>query len=127
METCEDCSEEFGPCEQHSETLISREGASLRTADDLALTFLQDCLTLKVETTPWGKDVLSRAEAALSANESMGVRWLPDTAEGEAIRSDLDSLRWQLEGELTELGYTAYWEDGYRIVKITGGPLAEGN
>lgn len=124
MENCE-CSEEFGPCENHSELKISREGASLRTADDLALVFLQDCLELGVETTPWGKEVIAKAEAALTANESMGVRWLPDTDEGSGIRDDMATLEWQLESELSELGFSVYREDGYRIVKITGGPLSE--
>lgn len=121
MENCE-CSEEFGPCEAHGEVLISREGASLRTGDELAVQFIEDAISLGAELSPWGKDVLSRARAALSENESMGVAWLPDGEDGEGIRDDLQTLEWQVEAELEPM---VYREDGYRIIKITGGPLAE--
>lgn len=38
---CE-CSEEYGPCEDHSEVLAQREGASTRTADELLAVFIGD-------------------------------------------------------------------------------------
>lgn len=123
MTTCNDCSEEYGPCEAHSELLVSREGASLRTADELMVCFINDATQLRVELSPWGNDVLTRANKALKDNESMGVAWLPDTPEGHALRDDLNTLQWQVETELATLGMSVYWEDGFRIVRITGGPL----
>ena len=119
--TCE-CSEEYGPCELHAETLVVREGASLHTADELLAIFIRDAVDLGAELSPYGKDVLSRVWSALSANESMGVAWLED----ESLQDELATVSSQLETTLYTLGFSVYWEDGYRIVKITGGPLADG-
>lgn len=124
MTTC-DCTEEYGPCEQHSELLVSREGASLHTADELVALFISDAVGVGVELSPWGKDVLSRAQEALAANTSMGVSWLPETEDGEALRDELATLQYQVESELASLELSVYWEDGFRILKLTGGPLTE--
>lgn len=121
MESCE-CSEEFGPCEQHCEVLVSREGASLRTGDELAVQFIDDAVSLGVELSPWGKSVLQRAKKLLADNESMGAAWLPEGTDGDEVRDDMQTLEWQVKAELEP---AVYREDGYRIVKITGGPLAE--
>jgi hypothetical protein len=121
-----DCTEEYGPCEEHGETLVSREGAAVRTADDLLVTFIDDARDAgRFVLSPWGEDVLRQAEDNLSANESMGVRWLSGDEEGASIREDLDTLQYQVEAELATAGLSTYWEDGYRIVRITGGPLAD--
>lgn len=121
--TC-DCSEEFGPCEDHSELLVSREGASLRTADELSVLFIQDAVSLGVELSVWGKETLGYAQGDLSDNESMGVAWFSDN-EAERIQDEIGTLQWQVESELATLGYSVYWEDGFRILKVTGGPLAD--
>lgn len=122
MENCDDCTEEFGPCENHCEVLIVREGASLRTADELTVQFIDDAVSLGAELSPWGKTVLQRAKKLLADNESMGVAWLPEGPDGDEVRDDLDTLTWQVEANLEPM---VYREDGYRIIKITGGPLAE--
>lgn len=119
-----DCTEEFGPCEQHSELFVSREGASLRTADELLTVFLNDAKDLGAELSPYGQDVLTRADAALMeyAKENVSFSaWLDDAE----LQDELATVVSQLETELYTLGYSIYWEDGYRIVKITGGPFKE--
>jgi hypothetical protein len=120
---CE-CSEEYGPCEDHSELMVSREGASLRTADELQSQFIHDAVSLGAELSPYGKDVLSRADAAMTVEGPMS-NWLPDDEEGYALRDDLGTVANQVETELYTLGYSTYWDDGFRVLKITGGPLAE--
>lgn len=123
VEDC-DCSEEYGPCGEHSETLIRREGASTRTADDLARTFLHDAVSVGAELSPYGRDVRNRADMALDANERLGVAWLPDDEVGAELADELQSVVWQVESAMPD-GLRVYWEDGYSIVRITGGPLAE--
>ena len=118
---CE-CSEEYGPCEQHSELLVSREGSSLRTGDELLSVFIDDAVSLGAELSPYGKDIVFRADAAMQVSGPMS-NWLPDTEEGYELRDALQTVANQVETELYTLGYSVYWEDGYRIVKITGGPL----
>jgi hypothetical protein len=119
-----DCSEEYGPCEDHSELLVSREGASLRTADELLSVFIDDAAILGAELSPYGKDIVFRADAAMAVEGPMS-NWLPETEDGYELRDALATVANQVETELYTLGYLVYWEDGYRIVKVTGGPLAE--
>jgi hypothetical protein len=121
MNDCE-CSEEYGPCERHSELLVSREGSSLRTGDELLSVFIDDAVSLGAELSPYGKDIVFRADAAMQVSGPMS-NWLPDTEEGYELRDALQTVANQVETELYTLGYSVYWEDGYRIVKITGGPL----
>lgn len=125
METWDcDCSEEFGPCEQHSELLVSREGASLRTSDELLSVFIDDAVALGAALSPYGKDIVFRADAAMYVPGPMS-NWLPDTEEGYELRDALQTVANQMESELDTLGYSTYWDDGYRILKVTGGPLAD--
>lgn len=123
MENC-DCSEDFGPCEQHCEVLVSREGASLRTSDELLSVFIEDAVALGAALSPYGKDIQFRADAAMYVPGPMS-NWLPDNEEGYELRDALQTVANQVETELYTLGYSVYWEDGYQIVRITGGPLAE--
>jgi hypothetical protein len=114
-----DCSEEYGPCEEHGEILVSREGSSGRSADQLVSTFIDDAVSLGAELSPYGKDVVARANEAfgkLGPFES----WLEDADLAEELRTVAD----QVETELYTLGLSVYWEDGYTIVRITGGPLS---
>lgn len=123
MEECE-CSEEFGPCELHLELFVSREGASLRTADELLSVFIDDAVTLGAGLSPYGKDIVFRADAAMTVDGPMS-NWLPDTEDGYELRDALQTVANQMESELYTLGFSVYWDDGYRIIKITGGPLFE--
>lgn len=124
--TCE-CSEEYGPCEWHGETMVSREGASVRTADDLGHEFLTDVVSV---CRAWPSAEFERETIrlgnALADNESHGCRWLPFDPESSYPDSEaLADMIGQAEGFLAGHGYSVYWEDGFRIVRITGGPLAQ--
>lgn len=102
-----DCSDEYGPCEQHCEMLVTREGASHRTADELARVFIDDALNLGAELSPYGQGVLEKVDAAFEADGS----WITDPDLAEALRD----LSFQVEQYLADLVVT--WDDGYTIVR----------
>jgi len=103
------CSEDFGPCEQHCVYLVTREGASLRTADELAALFVLDAQAL-------GSAVPSEdASLAESVNG-----WIDDET-GET-QDELQDAVLRAESELPD-NVSVWWEDGYVIVQVTGGPL----
>lgn len=122
-----DCTEEYGPCENHCEVLAQREGASTRTADDLLLVWLMDARDIVRETTPWLDDVIRRADEMLAAEDHYGCRWLPADERGERMRDEMTTAQWQLETSLATMDEPAhtYWDDGYVISRTTGGPLHE--
>ena len=114
---CQECSEEYGPCEQHGETLVQREGASCRTADELALLYLFDMAELgQGELSPWGIEARDAAEANLEANRSerSGTAWIDDA---DLVDSLMDVVL-QVE---SASDYLTYWDDGYRIVRPSDG------
>lgn len=117
-----DCDDE-GPCESHGITLVSREGAAVRTADELAHLFLLDARDLGVTLSPYGLDVLERCARDLERERRYGVAWLssPD------LHDELMTVVSQVEADLATMddGGMTYWDDGYRIVRVTGGPLLD--
>jgi len=104
--------------------MVSREGASLRTADELLSVFIDDAVGLGAELSPYGKDIVFRADAAMQVEGSMS-NWLPDTEDGQELRDALATIANQVETELYTLGYSVYWDDGFRVLKVTGGPFFE--
>ena len=106
--TCE-CSDEYGPCEAHGETLVQREGASLRTADELILILCQDLVDLGAGLSLYGADVLAQAEAYVDQP-------YPDDGDADYVGTfaALTTLADQLEADL---GVSVIWDDGYRIVR----------
>lgn len=122
------CTDEYGPCEFHGDTIVVREGASSRTADDLRHTFLTDVVSVIGE---WPSDeyreATTRIGNALADNERHGVRWLPDDSPDDnyPLSDELGDLTTTAEGHLASAGYSVFWEDGYRIVRVTGGPLTD--
>lgn len=124
--TCDCSPDSYGPCEFHGETLVSREGASVRTADDLSHTFCEDvCSVTHSYPSPEFEADLVRLGNALADGESFGVRWLPDAGEdGEDMRDTLSDMVTNAEAHLGAHGLSVWWEDGYRIVRVTGGPCA---
>jgi hypothetical protein len=121
------CSEEYGPCEFHADTLIVREGASLRTADELGHEFLTDvAAVLGAWPSDDYRDAATRIGNALADNRSeMGTAWLPATETDSYSLADLlADTQSAAESALSAAGLSVYWEDGYRIMRITGGPLA---
>jgi len=133
---CE-CDEEYGPCEEHGNAVVVREGASTRTADDLLLLFCEDAAAVLLDatgedrTTPWARSLMADAELMLADNASMGVRWLPEEDQnGETRDAWIDALmtlRDEMEAELSTLDapHFTYWNDGYVIYRVTRGPLVE--
>lgn len=103
------CSWDDGPCEEHGDVLAQREGASLRTGDELALGFIADALGIGGELSPYGRDIYEQAGEALS-----GESWIED----EELADALTDLVRQVEASL---GYWVTWGDGYRIVRVLPG------
>lgn len=129
-----DCSEEYGPCEDHSEVLAQREGASARTADELAFVFLDDVLAI-VQSSDDVTKMQVRADdyrrlrndvAYWSEDEhwtdNHGVRWLDVDRDVNAPDRLMDAL-YHAASVLSDIDLMSWWEDGYMIARITGGPL----
>lgn len=110
--TCE-CSDEYGPCERHGETLVVREGASQRTADDLTLVLIDDLLACGAELSAMGRFTLDELTAAAERDRDpvSGCMWFADSDVADAARD----LAWQLENYVADLW--VIHEDGYRIVR----------
>lgn len=121
---CE-CSEDYGPCEAHCIVLAQREGASVRTADELAAVYIGDVLSLIAEALD------NEASAALSMARADAERywavcpnggWVPIDDEDYSLADALrDSV---MVCETYAPGWT-FWDDGFRIVRVTGGPLID--
>lgn len=109
------CTDEYGPCDAHGDILIVRDGASVRTADESAVLFIEDACSLGAALSPYGDDVLKRANEALEANRSQasGVAWLDD----EGLHDEVMTVYGQVETELATLGIYTYQQDGYWMVR----------
>lgn len=125
MTTACDCSEDYGPCEAHAEVLAQREGASLRTADELCAVFIGDVDALLAEAgvTPDAGMVAAVGDAEAYWNACPSGGWAPiggadDYPLADALR---DALTFA-EQSLPE-GVYVWWDDGYVISRVTGGPL----
>lgn len=118
---CE-CSKEYGPCEEHGEAVVIREGASTRTADDLLLVYVEDAVHLLHDVdpsyypTPWARHVVDRVRVQLHENDDYGCRWLSS----DRLRDELSTLADQVECDLSTLNtpHFTYWEDGYVIYAL---------
>lgn len=115
--TCE-CSEEYGPCEDHGETLVVREGASTRTADESALCLIDDLVGLgAAELSPYGAVVVDQARAALDDGRDRGS-WI-DPDHYANLAEELYEVAFQLECSAS--GVLVFHDDGYRIVRPSAG------
>jgi hypothetical protein len=110
--SCE-CSDEYGPCELHGQTLVIREGASQRTADDLTLVLIDDLVSVGAELSAFGRLELERLTAAAERDRDpvSGCMWFSDPDDADAARTLAD----QLESYVADL--CVIHDDGYRIVK----------
>lgn len=124
---CCECSEEYGPCEDHCEVIAQRGGASSRTADELVYVFLGDVFAI-AESEEFPTDVTKLADAIAYWDDealwddTMGCRWVRDDVDAE-IHDEIAVG----ESVLADMGLTVYWEDGYVISRVTGGPLVDEN
>lgn len=132
---CCECSEEYGPCEEHCEVLAQREGASTRTADDLVYVFLTDVLAI---AEAWEEDNRGEGEEMPAPDltklreavdywgddsrwdDQMGCRWVR-----EDVDAEIHDEMYVGENVLADMGLSVWWEDGYVISRVTGGPLTE--
>lgn len=124
MSECE-CSEDYGPCEEHGTAVVIRQGASTRTADELLLLFVEDASLILhdvgVELSPWADDVIHRAHGALDAvDEFTHCAWLPEGTYGDRLRDELTTLANQVEVDMgtLDIPHFTYWNDGYWIVRV---------
>lgn len=119
---CQACDDD-GWCEDHSEAVVVRQGASARTADELVSVFVHDAIALGAELAPWGTETLRAYDDALEAQRDplSGVAWLPDDDSGYALADDMATLRYQIESELDTLDYVTEWNDGFVIYGRKGG------
>jgi hypothetical protein len=106
-ETC-DCSHETGPCYEHGTVLVVREGASLRTADGLALVRVNDCTECGAVLSSRDVAELKRLEGAERAGG-----WFANPDDQEAAFDLADHA----EGGLPD-HVRVYANDGYVIVRL---------
>lgn len=128
MTECE-CSEDYGPCEDHSEVLAQREGAAVRTSDELLAVFVGDVMAILASETGRAEDLLpggsARETAADYWRECPNGGWAPyDNRETYSLSKALADARDVAESLLPADVY-AWWDDGYVIARLTGGPLAD--
>ena len=126
------CSEDYGPCEDHAETLAQREGASTRTADALALVFLMDVRDLidhALETNVLASDLTDARDRltreiddALTwewSGADAGDGWLETPADDSYSPAEyLQDLVQRAESDLGMIGASVYWDDGYVISRM---------
>lgn len=108
-----DCSDEFEPCDEHCELLVMREGSAVRTADELNILFCREAVDLGAFLTPDETVELDEIEAKCD-------RWLDDLELADALIDLADRVECRLPD-----GVLVYFEDGYRIVRVTGGRFYE--
>lgn len=90
-----------------SRIVCQREGASLRSADELALILIEDLVSLDAELSPYGCDIVAQAEAAL-----VDSVWINDPDLAEA----LGDVARQIENTIGD--YLVKHDDGYIIVDL---------
>ena len=120
---CE-CSDEYGPCEQHGDTLVVREGASLHTADELALLLVSDLNDCGVVIGPNAVVELVRLQEILARDTDpvSGCGWFADPDDAEAAQD----LAQRTESNIGNLWVVQ--NDGYVIVRPHDDcPLLDGN
>jgi len=104
------CSIFDGPCDAHSVVLVVRDGAAVRTADQLLVEFLADAHSLDTQClSAYGWDVFDRARAAL-----LGESWFDD----DGLRDEVTSVVYQVEEVLLSGDWWVTWSDGYVIRRV---------
>jgi len=131
---CE-CSEDYGPCEDHSEVLAKRSGASTYTSDELLAVFIGDVADILGRRIT-EHDASAVADAYWRATDNAGG-WIDHDhapvvigADVEATSMDVlgealhDAATYGAEGALSDVGAAVWWDDGYVISRVIGGPLS---
>lgn len=108
-----DCSEDFGPCEDHSTVLVVREGASTRTADESALQLVEDLRDCGVKLADDDSAEFDRLTSALedSRDAHSGVAWFDVDSDRDSARELADRI------EQSADGLWVSHDDGYVIAR----------
>jgi hypothetical protein len=110
--SCE-CSDEYGPCEQHGTVLVSREGAALRNPDEQVMQLIEDLLDVGAELSVAGREEYER----LSENFHAGTFTSDDFGGADWLATQLEST----------VDHWVIYDDGYVIVSANHDcPLLEG-
>lgn len=113
---CDYCGDGEEWAEHYHELYVSRDGASSRTADDLAITLLDDTGDLTGDPA-WGIDAQHYWSLAIQDGD-MGCHWLPEGGDHAEMLQD-DVLR--AESALADMGMYVTWDDGYVIERVRDG------
>lgn len=112
-------------CENHTHIAVQREGASLRTGDELGRRFLEDTIDLLTGPATLGVFVMPRDLTVCIEQldeDFADAGWL----DNDDLREEMVEHERHLEGELASHGWSVEWDDGYRIWRPTGdNPVAE--
>ena len=126
MEACE-CSEGDGPCGGHSDVLAQREGAAVRTADELCAVFVGDVAAYLADAgiDPDAGMLAAMADADAYWTVCPSGGWAPvEDPDAYSLSEALaDAVRFAEQA--LPSGVCVWWEDGYVISRITGGPLLD--
>lgn len=116
------CSEEYGPCEGHADILAQREGASLRTADELAALFLSEAAYVLEEAAETDASLTETAGRAytIACKYDDVQGWCDDADRSQALHDDASMVETWLPA-----GIHVWWNDGYVIARVTAGPLLD--
>jgi hypothetical protein len=109
--------DEWIPCEAHSTAVVIREGASMRTGDELSECFVLDALDLGAEMPECWESLWAEIQEALRHDS-----WIGDIDLGGTL-SDICTLSAEWLRSVEGHDYLTRWDDGYVIYDITGGPL----
>jgi hypothetical protein len=117
---CE-CDQEYGPCEQHSTVLVSRDGAAVRNCDEHIMCLIDDLIGVGAELSAAGRVEHKQLTDSLVPDEWHGFRFT-DVEDYEAAVW----LSEQLESTLGE-NMCVFHDDGFVIVQLHDDcPLLEG-
>lgn len=111
-------------CESHRHTPVVREGASLRTGDELLEQFINDAMDLLTPPVTPGGVVSTSWNVVLEAcaeDHAVHGAWLGN----DDVREDLEATKDHAEDQLTNAGWTVDWNDGYVIWRPTADAPAE--
>lgn len=113
---CE-CSPEYGPCEKHCDLLVSREGASLHSADELLLLLVSDLVDCGTKLTEYDRAEYDRLRESLTRDSYSGIERFPEP-KGDKY-SDFEAAA-DLEMRVRSYAPSDLWinqDDGYTIVR----------
>lgn len=105
------CNEEYGPCEDHADVLVIREGASLHTADELTMLLVEDLIQCGAKFDAKQKAEHCRLDDALTNayDPATGTAWFSEDTDRD------DALALATEIESSADGLYVVHEDGYVI------------